>query len=166
MNDYAESLGLFMETSPHLRAMVSLSLPCKSNLAGWRTRFDSFVALWRSCERVNLGWARSIELKPTPHLHALIFAPRPVDCFLAKGLFRQCFANGYAASAEIEPYHLGHNGAAYIFKTMGTATDEIELSPNLDAFWELPNGIPAKVRSSHRRHLLRTVEQCRRYAQS
>jgi hypothetical protein len=101
-------------------------------------RLDSLFSTWikgvQAHNRVTLGWIKSVENEPQPHIHAALIAAAPLDCTHAATLWRAMIATRYSKAAEIEPYRRGLCGLGYLLKRLGNATEDIQFSDNITSF--------------------------------
>lgn len=130
----AKMEGNFLEWNLPARAFVTLTTPRRVA----RYRLDEWFSAWVRClqahHRMTLGWVKSVEISPRPHIHAALIASAPLDCTHAAALWQMMVAPSYSDAARVEPYKDGLSGLAYIMKRLGSSTEESQLSDNINAF--------------------------------
>ena len=126
--------GEFLEEILPVRGFATLTTPRRVT----KSELDSLYARWivglQAHHRVTLGWIRSIELNPSPHIHVVLVAAVPMDCAYAVILWSQIAAPRYLEAARVEPYKRGLCGLGYVLKQLGNATSEPQFSDNIQAF--------------------------------
>jgi hypothetical protein len=77
-------------------------------------RFSRWVRSVQAHNRLTLGWIRAYEPEPERHIHAVLLAAAPLDCFHAAMMWREQIALRYPTAAMVEPYEYGIGGLAYV----------------------------------------------------
>jgi hypothetical protein len=109
--------------------------------------------------RATLGWVRSIETRPKPHIHAALIAAVPLDCEYAAALWRWMVAPHYLEAALVEPYWRGLCGLGYVLKQLPDAGEGVQFSPNLPAFASNSGKSLFRTNSAQRRQQRRIQAQ-------
>jgi hypothetical protein len=126
--------GDFLESILPARAFATLTTPRR--LAAYRLD-DSYSAWVRGVQahnRVTLGWVKTIEIGPKPHIHAALIAAAPLDCDHAAMLWQTMVASRHSEAAIVEPYMDGLCGLGYVLKRLGSPREEPQFSDNIRAF--------------------------------
>jgi hypothetical protein len=98
---------------------------------------EAFLAWIQSIQahhKTTLGWVRSIECFPKPHIHAALIAALSLDCAFVATLWQEMVAPRYSEAAKVGPYRRGHCGLGYILKQLDSRLERIEYSDNIAAF--------------------------------
>ncbi len=96
--------------------------------------FSAWIQGVQAHNRVTLGWVKSIEILPQPHIHTALIAAVPLDCTHAATFWQAMVASRNSKVAEVEPYRRGFCGIGYALKQLGSCTEQIHLSDNIAAF--------------------------------
>lgn len=130
----AKMEGNFLEWNLPARAFATLTT--RNRVAQYR--LNEFFAAWiravQAQHRMTLGWVKTIEIAPQPHIHAALIAAAPLDCTLAALLWQGMVAPRYSDAAIVEPYRDGLCGLGYVLKQLGSSTQEPQFSDNIRAF--------------------------------
>ena len=126
--------GNFLELNLPARAFVTLTTRCRVAPRRLDESFTSWIHGVQAQHRLTLGWVKTIENYPQPHIHAALIASAPLDCTQAALLWRAMVAPGYSVAARVEPYRDGLCGLGYVLKHLGSPTEEAQLSDNIRAF--------------------------------
>lgn len=130
----AKMAGNFLELKLPAKAFVTLTT--RSRVAP--QRLDELFFAWirgvQAQHGLTLGWVKTIEIYPQPHIHAALIAAAPLDCTHAALLWRAMVAPRYSDAARVEPYRDCLCGLEYILKHLGSPTEEPQLSDNVRAF--------------------------------
>lgn len=102
-------------------------------------RLDDLFLQWirgvQAHHRMTLGWVKTIEIDPQPHIHAALIAAAPLDCTQATLLWRAMVAPRCSCVAIVEPYRERSCGLGYVLKRLGNSSmEEPQLSDNIRAF--------------------------------
>jgi hypothetical protein len=101
-------------------------------------RLDELFLAWiqgvQAQHRMTLGWIKTIEIGPQPHIHAALIAAAPLDCDDAALRWRAMVAPRFTKAAQVEPYVNNLCGLPYIVKRLGSSSEEPQLSDNILAF--------------------------------
>jgi hypothetical protein len=126
--------GNFLEVNLPARAFATLTT--RSRVTQYR--LDEWFLAWihgvQAQHRLTLGWVKTVETGPHPHIHAVLIAATPLDCTQAALLWRTMVAPRYSAAARVEPYMDGLCGLPYVVKRLGSFTEEPQFSDNIQAF--------------------------------
>jgi hypothetical protein len=126
--------GAFLERNLPARAFATLTT--LHRVAQYR--LDEMFLAWlrgvQAHDRITLGWIRSIESCPQPHIHAALIAAAPLDCTHAALLWRAMVTPRYSEAAIVEPYREGLCGLGYVLKQLNNHMEEIQFSDNIQAF--------------------------------
>lgn len=126
--------GNFLEWKLPARAFATLTT--RGRVAP--QRLDELFTAWtqgvQAHDRLTLGWVRSIETYPQPHIHAALIAAAPLDCAYAEMLWQAMVAPRYSAAGIVEPFNDGLCGFGYVLKQLGNPKEEPRFSDNIVAF--------------------------------
>jgi hypothetical protein len=126
--------GKFLETKQPLRAFATLTLPYHVSPMTLDDCFSRWTRSVQAHNRRTLGWIRAFEQEPERHIHAVLLAAAPLDCFHAALVWREQLARRYPLAAKVEPYRYGIGGLAYVLKSLDRSTEDVQFSRNLSAF--------------------------------
>lgn len=132
--DSAVCEGKFLETTLPLQAFATLTLPYHASTMTLDDGFSRWIRSVQSHNRLTLGWIRAYEQEPERHIHAVLLAAGPLDCYHAALVWREQVARRYPMAAEVEPYRYGIGGLAYVMKSLDRPTEEVQFSANLSGF--------------------------------
>jgi hypothetical protein len=151
----AKAEGNFLEWNLPARAFATLTT--LHRVAQYR--LDEMFLAWiqgvQAQHRMTLGWVRTIEIHPQPHIHAALIATAPLDCALAALLWRTMVAPRYSDAARVEPYVNGVCGLPYVVKRLGSLTEEPQFSDNILAFAPGSGKSLFRTNSAQRRQVCR-----------
>ena len=151
----AKMEGNFLELNLPARAFATLTT--RNRLA--QHRHDELFTAWirgvQAHHRITLGWVKTIEMGPKPHIHAALIAAAPLDCTHAALLWRAMTAPRYSDAARVEPYLNGLCGLGYVLKHLGSSTEEAQFSDNISAFAPGSGKSLFRTNSVQRRHVRR-----------
>jgi hypothetical protein len=147
--------GNFLEWNLPARAFATLTT--LHHVAQYR--LDEMFLAWirgvQAQHRLTLGWIKTIELVPQPHIHAALIAAAPLDCAHAALLWRTMAAPRYTQAARVEPYVNGLCGLPYVVKRLGSPTEEPQFSDNILAFAPGSGKSLFRTNSAQRRQVCR-----------
>ena len=126
--------GNFLEAKLPLRAFATLTLPYHASPMMLDDRFSRWVRSVQAHNRLTLGWIRAYEPEPERHIHAVLLAAAPLDCFHAAMIWREQIARRYTTAAIVEPYENGNGGLAYVLKSLDKDFEDVRFSANLSGF--------------------------------
>ncbi len=126
--------GQFLERILPLQAFVTLTVPHRVSELKLNGMFSEWVQAVQSDNRLTLGWVKSLELAPSPHIHAALIAVAPLNCVNAESLWRTKIRTRRSDAAKVELYIKGLNGLGYILKRLDSPREQIEDSRNILAF--------------------------------
>jgi hypothetical protein len=152
----------FLESVLPLRAFAHLTTLDPMTADALAESYRAWTGSFQAYHRFTLGWVRSIEFDPQPHIHAALVASRPLDCEYAARLWRQMIAPRYADAAKVEPYRRGLCGLGYILKEIHSPRDCIQFSANLAAFGRGQGKSLFPTNAAQRRQQRRIKEQFER----
>jgi hypothetical protein len=89
--------------------------------------------------RLTLGWIRAYEPEPERHIHAVLLAAAPLDCFHAAMMWREQIAIRYPTAAMVEPYENGIGGLAYVLKSLDKDFEDVRFSATSTGFVQQAN---------------------------
>jgi len=130
----AKAEGNFLEWNLPARAFATLTTPRPVAQYRLDESFSAWIQGVQAYHRVTLGWVKTIEIGPQPHIHAALIAAGPLDCTYAALLWRTMVAPRFAAAARVEPYVYGLCGLAYVVKRLGGPKEDPQFSDNIRAF--------------------------------
>jgi hypothetical protein len=149
--------GEFLEGILPVQGFATLTTPRRVT----KSELDSLYARWivglQARHRATLGWVRSIETNPSPHIHVALVAAVPMDCAHAAMLWSQIAGARYLEAARVEPDKLGLCGLGYVLKQLGSAASEPQFSDNIRAF-ALSSGKSYFRTSSAQRRQVRRIK--------
>lgn len=126
--------AIFLEGELPLQAFATLTLAYHAA----QIKLDDYFLRWTTCiqahNRLTVGWIRATEHNPQRHVHAVLLAAAHLDCSHAETLWRDLVGQGYSRAAIVKPYTYGIGGLAYVMKSLGSSTEELQFSSNLSAF--------------------------------
>ena len=100
----AKAEGNFLEWNLPARAFATLTTLHRVAQYRLDEMFSAWILGVQAQHRMTLGWVRTIEIHPQPHIHAALIAVAPLDCTHAALLWRTMVAPRYPAAAIVEPY--------------------------------------------------------------
>jgi hypothetical protein len=124
----------FLETVLPLRVFATLTTARRFSEERLRYAFDEWILEIQAHQRFTLGWVRSVEIQPKPHIHAALVAACALDSEYAATLWQRMVAPRYLEAAKIEPYRRNLCGLSYILKQLPDSGERIQFSENLAAF--------------------------------
>ncbi len=126
--------GQFLEDILPLQAFATLTMPCRVSELKLNGMFSEWVQAVQSANRLTLGWIKTLELAPSPHIHAALIAVAPLNCVNAESLWRTKVRTRRPDAAKVELYINDLAGLGYILKRLGSSREEPECSDNVLAF--------------------------------
>jgi hypothetical protein len=147
--------GNFLEAKLPLRAFATLTLPYHASPMMLDDKFSRWVRSVQAHNRLTLGWIRAYEPEPERHIHAVLLAAAPLDCFHAAMIWREQIALRYPTAAMVEPYEYGIGGLAYVLKSLDKDFEDVRFSANLDWFCLAGERSPSVRNSAERRQIRR-----------
>jgi len=151
----AKMEGNFLECNLPARAFATLTTLHRVT----QYRLDEMFLAWihgvQAQHRLTLGWIKTIEICPQPHIHAALIAAAPLDCAQAALLWRTMVAPRYSDAARVEPYVNGLCGLPYVLKRLGSLTEEPQFSDNILAFAPGSGKSLFRTNSAQRRQVCR-----------
>jgi hypothetical protein len=130
----AKSEGKFIEANLPVQAFAHLTAPWRVERQRLLDQFREWILGLQDHHRITLGWVRTLERWPSPHIHAALIAAAPLDCTHAALLWRAMIAARYSEAAKVEVYRDGCCGLGYVLKQLDTNAEEIQFSDNISAF--------------------------------
>lgn len=130
----AKMEGYFLQRNLPAQAFATLTTLNRMS----QYRLDDLFLQWirgvQAHHRMTLGWVKTIEIDPQPHIHAALIAAAPLDCVQATLLWRVMVAPRCSHVAIVEPYRDRFCGLGYVLKHLGSSMEESQLSDNIRAF--------------------------------
>jgi hypothetical protein len=151
----AKMEGNFLEWNFPARAFATLTTRGRVTQYRLEEWFLAWIHGVQAQHRLTLGWVRSIETYPQPHIHAALIAAAPLDCTHAALLWQAMVAPRYSDAARVEPYVNGLCGLPYVVKRLGSLTEEPQFSDNLLAFAPGSGKSMFRTNSAQRRQVCR-----------
>lgn len=151
--------GEFLETALPLRAFATLTLPYHASTMTLDDSFSRWTRSIQSHNRLTLGWIKAYEHRPERHIHTVLLAAGPLDCYHAALIWREQMAKRYPLAAEVEPYINGMGGLAYVMKSLDRQAEDVQFSNNLSAFLPSSSARFFGCNSSGRRQINRIKRQ-------
>ena len=152
----------FLESILPVQAFAHLTTVRRTGEDRLHAHFIEWTFRIQAHHRITLGWVRSIEAQPMPHVHTALVAAIPLDCECAAAFWQERIAPRFNDAARVEPYRLGLCGIGYILKQIGSHGDGIRYSENIRAFTREPSKSLFPTTPAQRRQQRRISEQSRR----
>jgi hypothetical protein len=149
--------GNFLESKLPTQAFATLETFHQAAQCRADRLFSTWIQGVQAHNRVTLGWIKSIESNPQPHIHAALIAATPLDCVHAATLWQAMVAPRYSKAARIKPYRRGLCGLGYVLKRLGNTAEDIQFSDNIASF-ATGNGNSLFRTSSAERRQRRRIE--------
>ena len=126
--------GEFIESNLPVQAFAHLTIPWSVEQQRLLGQFCQWIRGLQAYHRITIGWVRTLEAKPSPHIHAALIAAAPLDCIHATLLWRAMAAPRYSEAGRVEAYRDGCCGLGYVLKQLDTNSEDIQFSDNITAF--------------------------------
>jgi hypothetical protein len=149
----------FLESLLPFQAIAHLTTLRPMSRNGLDDAFSRWIQALQAHHRMTLGWAKSIEDAPSPHIHAALIAATPLDCAFAAMRWQAMVSPRYADAARVEPYCPDIYGIGYVFKQGGSLMGEAQFSDNIAAFAKPGGKSRFPTNSAERRQRRRIVAQ-------
>ena len=154
--------GDFLQCSLPIRAFATLTTLHRTARYQLDGLFSDWIRGVQAHNRVTLGWIKTIENDPQPHIHCVLIAASSLDCVHAEVLWQAMVAPHYSKVAKVEQYEDGLSGTGYILKKLGSFSEDIQLSDNIRAFAPGSGKSRYPTDSIQRRHIRRIKAAMRR----
>jgi len=155
----AKMEGDFLEMNLPARAFATLTTLHRVVQYQLEEMFLAWIRGVQAQQKRPLGWVKTIEIGPKPHIHAALIATVPLDCTQAALLWRSMVAPRYSEAAIVEPYMDGLCGLGYVLKRLDSHMEEIQFSDNIRAF--APGDGKSRFRTnSAQRRLIHRIKGC------
>jgi hypothetical protein len=155
----AKMEGDFLEVNLPARAFATLTTLHRVTPYRLDEMFLAWIRGVQAQHKRTLGWVKTIEIGPKPHIHAALIATAPLDCTQAALLWRRMVAPRYSEAAIVEPYKDGLCGLGYVLKRLDNQMEEIQFSDNIQAFAPGDGKSRFRTNSAQRRHV-RRIKGC------
>jgi hypothetical protein len=155
----AQLEGSFLESTLPARAFATLTTRVRISRQLLDESFSEWIRGVQAHNRVTVGWIKSIELTPQRHIHSVLVASSPLDCYHAAALWQIIASPRYDNAARVAPFQHGLCGFDYILKQLGHRMEEIQFSENLPAFAPGNHFSQFRTTSAERRQHRRIKEQ-------
>jgi len=130
----AKMEGNFLESKLPAQAFATLETFHQAAQCNLDESFSAWIQGLQAQNGITLGWIKSIEIEPQPHIHAALIAAAPLDCVHAAILWRVMVASRHSKAAEVYPYRRGLCGLGYVLKRLGSDAEDIQFSDNIASF--------------------------------
>jgi len=151
----AKMEGNFLERNLPARAFATLTTWNRVAQCRLDELFFEWIRGVQAHDRLTLGWIKTIEIGPQPHIHVVLIAIAPLDCVHAAALWRAMVAPRYSDAARVEPYRGDLCGLGYVLKRLGSPDVEPQFSDNIRAFVSGSAKSLFNTNSAQRRHVRR-----------
>lgn len=131
---FAKVEGEFLEVTLPMKALGHLTTSYPRSMDRLAYIFRAWILDLQRHHGATLGWVRTIERSPQPHIHVALVCSVPIDCDYAVRSWRRLAAPRYFDAARVEPYRRCHYGIAYVLKQLECSATAIQCSDNISAF--------------------------------
>ncbi len=154
----------FLESILPIQAIAHLTTLRRMRREDLDYAFSRWIRALSAHHRMTVGWIKSIEDAPQRHIHAVLIAPRRLDCSLATRTWQRLAAPRYSEAAIVHPYCPGIHGIGYVLKQNGFVTAESRFSDNIAYFAPTVRKSLFRSNSAERRQRRRIRNQTERGA--